>query len=495
MMALSNWLTQYASTISCIIFLEFCLASCSSITGLTIDTMQNEALYRPSIPIKTPDKGKDDVFIGIAMSGGGSRASNFSGAVLLELEKLGILQHTDVISSVSGSSLTAAYYGLYGNNKNTKHQWNEQGVRKAFLTDFQSGWIKSWFNPWHIMQYWLTNFTRSDIMIEKLNDELYEGKKFKELLDHFPPQVLINSTSYTNGEPFIFTEEQFADRLNSRLDTFPVANAVMASSAFPGVFHPVTVKDYSVKNNELVNNNNETQNYEHLIDGGPNDNLGITAITNVLQAKKTKHCLLLIIDAYPYAVSANGLLQADTRNATDFIFDAGSVLSSTDVMLAKNRSLILEKTINYDMQDIGFKAYNPESTIKFSLSESGNDNPSKSQECTVWHLSFQRLYDLQFEWSYARRNVNKLQYLDRLRKVVNSIPTRYRLEESNEGDEPETVQDYIFKAAHILVKEDRECNRRDNECNGANDAKLTYQKVCDLLKGWGLRTNLSCNYK
>jgi hypothetical protein len=134
------------------------------------------------------------------------------------------------------------------------------------------------------------------------------------------------------------------------------------------------------------------------------------------------------------------------------------------------------------MQDIGFKAYNENSKINFSLLNSGKDNAEKSQDCSVWHLSFQRLYDLQFEWTYARREVNKLQFLDRVRKVVNSIPTRYRLEESAEGDEPETVQDYIFKAANILVREDKECKLPGNECK--ND-KFTYQKVCDLLvKEW-----------
>src|SRR5712692_1995823 len=52
-------------------------------------------------------------FVGIAMSGGGSRAANFSAAVLQELERHGFLRYVSAISSVSGSSLTAAYYGLF----------------------------------------------------------------------------------------------------------------------------------------------------------------------------------------------------------------------------------------------------------------------------------------------------------------------------------------------------------------------------------------------
>ncbi|CAG7855934.1 hypothetical protein MCAMS1_00252 [biofilm metagenome] len=486
---------------------------------MTINTMMNDPLISQQDNHNANNMAdkNDDVFIGIAMSGGGSRATNFSAAILLELEKLGILQHADVISSVSGSSLTAAYYGLYGNNKNSDHHWNEASVREAFLTDFQTGWFRRWFNPWNIMRYWFTNFTRSDIMIEKLNAELYEGYTYGKLIGR-TPQIIINATSFTNGEPFVFTPEHFKHRLNSRLDTYPVANAVMASSAFPGVFHPVTVKDYSLKNTVLPDSTDDTQYYEHLIDGGPYDNLGVSPIIKILQKKDKKlqqenkealctqnrtcdeklteaaqnkplkSCLMIVIDAYPYSASADGIRQANTRETIDYFFDSGTVLSSTDVMLARNRKLIMEKTINFDGDDIGFRAFNEDAKLITS------DSKEKPVSCVVWHLSFQRLYDLQFEWSYARRDVNKLQYLDRVRTIVNSIPTRYKLVGSKEGDKPETVQDYIFKAANILVRDDIECNQVDNECTENKRAHLTYQRVCNILKKWNLKVSESCYY-
>jgi NTE family protein len=46
----------------------------------------------------------ESVFIGVAISGGGSRAANFSAAVLIELDAIGLLAHVDAISSVSGST-------------------------------------------------------------------------------------------------------------------------------------------------------------------------------------------------------------------------------------------------------------------------------------------------------------------------------------------------------------------------------------------------------
>lgn len=48
--------------------------------------------------------------IGLALSGGGFRASIFHLGVIRRLEELGIMPHVNVISSVSGGSIIAAYY-------------------------------------------------------------------------------------------------------------------------------------------------------------------------------------------------------------------------------------------------------------------------------------------------------------------------------------------------------------------------------------------------
>jgi hypothetical protein len=62
------------------------------------------------------DRGARDVLVLLALSGGGSRAAYFSGAVMLRLQQafpdLDLLQEVDVISAVSGGSLPAAYYAI-----------------------------------------------------------------------------------------------------------------------------------------------------------------------------------------------------------------------------------------------------------------------------------------------------------------------------------------------------------------------------------------------
>src|SRR4051794_22553904 len=43
----------------------------------------------------------DGYFVGVAISGGGLRSANFSAAVMFQLQKLGLLDRVDYISSVS----------------------------------------------------------------------------------------------------------------------------------------------------------------------------------------------------------------------------------------------------------------------------------------------------------------------------------------------------------------------------------------------------------
>jgi hypothetical protein len=99
----------------------------------TLDTMRNQPLPSPLEPLQTRATESistsdltDGVFVGIALSGGGSRAANFSAAVLLELDRLGILDKVTALSAVSGSSLPTAYYGLYGRDHT---RWNREVVR------------------------------------------------------------------------------------------------------------------------------------------------------------------------------------------------------------------------------------------------------------------------------------------------------------------------------------------------------------------------------
>ena len=121
-----------------------------------------------------------DVFVGVALSGGGSRAANFSAAALLELEALGLLDQATALSSVSGSSLTTAYYGLYGAGRDPR-RWTRSRLETLLGKDLEAQWIARWFLPHNIARYWHTQFDRTDIMKDVLDGVLFDGKTFEGL--------------------------------------------------------------------------------------------------------------------------------------------------------------------------------------------------------------------------------------------------------------------------------------------------------------------------
>ena len=54
--------------------------------------------------------------IGLSLSGGGYRATAFHLGTLNKLQEMGILEVVDVISTISGGSITGAYYCLEKDN-------------------------------------------------------------------------------------------------------------------------------------------------------------------------------------------------------------------------------------------------------------------------------------------------------------------------------------------------------------------------------------------
>lgn len=446
----------YQRIISCCLLLAFSLSGCS-IT--TINTMHNDPLPIKAEPVKptrgsqqlTVDDLPNGVFIGIALSGGGSRAANFSTAALLEFERLGILQNTAVLSSVSGSSLVSAYFGLYGCDPK---RWTPATLRETFRTDFELPWIGRWFNPWNIGRYWFANLNRSDIMVQELDSDLFDNRLFKEMCQtpQNRPRILINATSYNSGQQFIFSDEQFKASLNSRLDTYPVARAVMASSSFPVVFHDITLKDFHHKGEAFKDDTRRdvTENYEHLIDGGPSDNLGVTPLVNIVQQlyanpnKQPNACFLFVVDASPHQQLSEAAQMVDTRHWYDFVLDT-NVATSSDVLLSTNRANLMQ-SLGINVKPVDLNPYLP------AQQKAG---ATAIEHCTIWHLTFQRLYAPSFESIITGGlETDDYRHLLQLRHVVNATPTRYKLT-GVESYSPESVQDYLFKAANLLIRNDQ----------------------------------------
>jgi NTE family protein len=290
----------------------------------------------------TDREREDDRFVALAISGGGSRAANFGAAVMLELQRRGLLEQVDVISGVSGGTLPAVYYGL-GDKAGA---FTEPAVREALGYDFQSSWIRRWFLPQNMFRYWLSDFTRSDIMVQVFNNRLFHHATFADLRPH--PKILLNSTIHNDHTRFTFTDERFAS-LHSVLAPYHVANAVNASSAFPGAFQDVTLQRYV-----------EPPQYLHLYDGGPIDNLGIQGIVEYLNRNILgstldrlfpKGCVIIVIDATPVSEDPNLNMRVSSRQSIDYFIDTNALDAMDSLLMESRRTLLTQMGIPVEKQD------------------------------------------------------------------------------------------------------------------------------------------------
>ena len=248
----------------------------------------------------------NSLFICLAFSGGGTRAAALSYGVLEKLKKTRItwkgveknlLDEVDCISSISGGSFTAAYYGLFGERIFSD-------FRGRFLdADIQGALAGSLLNPVNWFRLASPYFGRIDLAAEYYDEAIFEGKTFAALAQaNRRPFIMLNATNLANGERFEFTQEQF-DFLVSDLNSYPVARAVAASSAFPFLLSPLTLKNYPhdqfklpkdyqlglddyndnrrryywARNRAMYVNDAELP-YLHLMDGGLSDNIGLRPI-------------------------------------------------------------------------------------------------------------------------------------------------------------------------------------------------------------------------
>jgi NTE family protein len=282
------------------------LTGCAT-TGRITNSPVSEPLPINRQQITTGAKGlrSDNAFFFISFSGGGTRAAALSYGVLQELrdtryvdngEEKRLLDEIDYISSVSGGSFTAAYYGLYGDRL-------FQDYETVFLRrNVQKTLIGSIFNPLNWLRGIFSGFSRTEQAIDYYDKTIFHGGTFNDIHERDGPFIEINATDLGIGARFPFTQDRF-NMLCSDVGIFKVARAVAASSAVPIAFAPISLENYDSCNyeapawldtdNEHIKDNprlaallsayqsyqeKKERPYIHLVDGGITDNLGIRAL-------------------------------------------------------------------------------------------------------------------------------------------------------------------------------------------------------------------------
>jgi NTE family protein len=247
--------------------------------------------------------------IGLALSGGGYRAAAYHIGTLRALNRLGILDNIDVISSVSGGSITSSYYAL---NKD-----NHDDFEQSFIKKLQKGVLSSsiinlavvvlltavsvWFIGWWMLLpcllllfflgYYLLHFS---FWIKKSYSRLFFGKS---KLSDFPikPLIAINSTDVATGTLFTFSQIKMAGykyegetkKIIFNHEEFPVADAVMASSCVPFAFSPVRINR---KYHNVPFKKGEKK--PLLIDGGLYDNQGAHKLSEEYSSYHTQYIIV-----------------------------------------------------------------------------------------------------------------------------------------------------------------------------------------------------------
>jgi NTE family protein len=248
----------------------------------------------------------NDVQMTLAFSGGGTRAAALSYGVLKALREIEpsikgrsvrLLDEVDNITSVSGGSFTAAYYGLHGEGIFTDYE-------TVFLKrDVEGGLKNTLFNPIN----WFRTTGRTERAIEYYDENIFHGATFADMIQENHPLIVINASDLGYGARFSFLQEYF-NLLCSDMSSFPVSRAVAASSAVPIVFHPVVVEIYPgceptqpwmaemrerAKGDERLTSlldelssysAKEKRKYAHFVDGGITDNLGLLAVFDIIEA-------------------------------------------------------------------------------------------------------------------------------------------------------------------------------------------------------------------
>ena len=306
-------------------------------------------------------RNRTDTNLSIIMSfsGGGTRASALSYGVLLELRDTIItvngkprrlLDYVNVISSVSGGSFTAAYYGLYGDK--TFDDFADKFLRADIEAELVQGLIKP--------SRWLSGKERTQMAVEYYQEKLFGDATFADMRRPNAPMVLLNASDLSTGTRFSFIQEYF-DLICSGIDSYPVAKAVAASSAVPLVFNPVVIENHkgcgareiqkllsqtkrkntnsqvqlAVKNLEKIVENKDKYRYLHLVDGGITDNLGLRSFFEIIELyggikpfmdkigyRKIDNSAVIVVDASTDA--AHGIAEHNDEPSIDQAVNAMS---------------------------------------------------------------------------------------------------------------------------------------------------------------------------
>ncbi len=362
---------------------------------------------------KSPQKRKgqnENLSIGLAISGGGSRAEYFGFGVLIGLDEIAyteniessFLNEVDYISTVSGGGLGAGYYLSL-----KKHQVLEDydNLLNFWDTDLRRDTLSSYlFESSTILNLFklkrLERTGRSKFPGRVEWEILQEGKKYrgnkigplslgnffiekKSSLAVNLPMFVVNGTILNNNEriPFmphivdklkisgaLMPHEPFKN-LNKGFG-FPLNHAIVSSNSFPGI---LPIPKYSIKDSDEV---------IRIVDGGVVENFGYRTLFELLDADKNTidKKRALIVDCSG-EVDGNQYEENERIKLARLLPSALFYTLSTRYLPSNERIKELANFYNYDNENIKRIGF---STIKkHFLDEKIKANPAALKDLQI----------------------------------------------------------------------------------------------------------------
>jgi hypothetical protein len=320
------------------------LAGCASAQAIVVKRADAVVPCLTAVPER-------DLLLGVALSGGGSRAALFGAAGLEALARVptadgaSLIEKISHLSSVSGGSIAATYYALKKPGRGVKVLDADGTLSQAYRTffeqyraavsqDFETSLIWRQLLSFRWVNSALAARTLAEILAERLFDDAGMQDISAREKAGDGPGLIINTTLYNNGRrlalttlpPEAFEYDFFADlerALRERgqvMEPAPyirerwkllrpmtpldigvdpcsnrLAGAVTASASFPPLVGPITLRVGG------------EQTYWHAGDGGLYENQGIETLLFLylrqLQEKRAKRALMIVFDSsYPFSV-------------------------------------------------------------------------------------------------------------------------------------------------------------------------------------------------
>ena len=299
---------------------------------------------------------------------------------------------------------------------------------------------------------------RIDLAADYYDKDVYEGQTFADLPPR--PVLRIHATHLGLGRRFTFEQANF-NRLGSDLGAYPIGFASAASSAFPVLLSPITLRNFGppldlsrdtaykvsklnsrddlaayLRTKDWEYYNDKSNGYVHLADGGLVDNQGLQSIlnefdTNGMINRRINHInpplkRLIIVN-----VNAGVLVE----NATDKSPRAPGISS------------VLQTTMVASMDILSAKRWMDIHTRSVDLYKARIDTPDAA--------SYQDLEE-PYRIEISFRNIKDPE----LRVSASSLPTSFKLDEEQVG--------LIDRVVPALLQEDPDMVRLLEKLNSSS---------------------------